>query len=96
MKIRELKKKAGSAVMSAWPPSWGGSYGRGDRFPMGEQGILVAVERQGDYLSLTIEYEGKKHSGGLQWDAPPSLDDVENVLKAHRGELIKAISELDI
>ena len=24
-----------------WPPAWGGSYGRGDIFPVGEEGVLI-------------------------------------------------------
>lgn len=96
VKIRNLKRKSGKAVASVWPPNWGGSYGRGDTFPMGDQGVLVSVERQSDHLYLTTTYEGRKSSGTLQWDAPPSLDAVEKVLKAHLGETIKAISDLDI
>jgi hypothetical protein len=29
---------------SNWPPAWGGSYGRGDIFPVGEEGVLIDVE----------------------------------------------------
>ena len=96
MKIRNLTRKSGQAVVSVWPPEWGGSYGRGDTFAMGDQGVLVAVERQGDHLTLTIEHEGRKQSGILQWDAPPSLDAVEKVLQAHLGEPIKALGDLDV
>ena len=95
MKIR-LKRRSGKSVFSAWPPEWGGSYGAGDTFAMGDQGVLVAVERQGDHLTLTIEHEGRKQSGILQWDAPPSLDEVGRVLTVHVGEAIKAIGDLDV
>ena len=96
MKIRNLKRTSGKVVASVWPPDWGGSYGRGDTFAMGDQGVLVAVERQGDHLTLTIEHEGRKQSGILQWDAPPSVDDVEKVLRANIGNTIKAIGDLDV
>ena len=29
---------------SNWPPMWGGSYGRGDIFPVGEEGVLTDIE----------------------------------------------------
>jgi len=96
MKIRNLKRKSGQAVVSVWPPQWAGSYGPGDKFAVGEVGVLTSVKRLPDRLSLTIKYEGREHSGSLQWDAPPSLDDMEKVLKAHLGEPIKAIGDLDV
>ena len=91
-----LSRKSGKAVASVWPPNWGGSYAAGDTFPLGDQGILVAIDRFEDHLSLTIEFGGRTHSGSLQWDTPPALDEVEKVLQAHRGQTIKAISDLDV
>src|SRR5712692_7362140 len=96
MKIRNLKLASGKAVASAWPPDWGGSYGRGDSFPTGEEGVLVSVERSDDHLFLTIKHGGREQSGTLRWTAPPSLEDVESVLLANRGKPIKAISDLDV
>jgi hypothetical protein len=29
---------------SNWPPAWAGSYGRGDIFPVEEEGVLTGVE----------------------------------------------------
>ena len=96
MKLRELKHKSGKSTEHVWPPSWGSSYGRGDTFAMGDQGTLTAVERMEGHLYLTIEHEGRKHSGSLQWDAPPSLDDVEKVLRANIGRPIKDLGELTV
>lgn len=96
MKIRNLKRKFGQAIVLVWPPEWGGSYGPGDKFPMGDEGVLVSVDRQADHLSLTIKYEGREQSGILQWDSPPSLDKVEKVLRANLGQPIKVISDLDV
>ncbi len=96
MKIRKLTRTSGQAIASKWPPKWGGSYKTGDEFPHGDEGILKSVERLGDHLRLTITYEGREQSASLQWDAPPSLDDVEKVLKAHLDQPIKAIGDLDV
>ncbi len=97
MKIRNLKRTSRKVIVSAWPPEWGGFYKGVDTFAMGDQGVLKSVERLGDdHLTLTIEHEGRKHFGSLQWDAPPSLDDVEKVLTAHLGEPIKAIGDLEV
>ncbi len=96
MKIRNLKRKSGQAIISVWPPLWTSSYGPGDKFPLGEEGVLKSVKRRGDRLGLTMEYEGRECSGSLQWDAPPSLDEVEKVLQACLGQPIKAIGDLDL
>jgi hypothetical protein len=91
VKIRNLKRKSGEAIYSVWPPPWSGSYGSAG----GEVGDLVSVKRLGDGLRLTIKYKGYEYSGNLEWDAPPSRDDVETVLTAHLGA-IKAIGDLDV
>lgn len=96
MKIRNLKRKSGQAIISVWPPAWASSYGPGDKFAVGDEGVLKSVKRLDDRLSLTMEYAGREHVGSLQWDAPPSLDEVEKVLRAHLGLPIKAISDLDV
>lgn len=96
MKIRDLKRKSSEAVVRVWPPSWGGFYKPGDKFPMGEEGVLESVKRIGDRLSLTIKYEGRDAVGSLQWDAPPSLDNVEKALRANIGKPIKAIGDLEV
>jgi len=96
VKIRNLKRKVGDAVVSAWPQGWTGSYTGADKFAVGDVGVLKSVKRLDDRLSLIIEYEGREHVGSLQWDAPPSLDEVERVLKAHLGEPTKAVGDLDL
>ncbi len=59
---------------STWPPSFGGSYGRGDRFPQGEEGELVDVEYREDVLGspphvwISIRYQERISSGPLLVD----------------------------
>ena len=67
MKLRELKRGPGHA----WPPMFGGAYRAGDRFPVGEVGVLKSVENSKMFsgLSLEIEYEGRTWSGLMQWTA---------------------------
>lgn len=81
MKIRDLRRKTGQTTLPVWPVrSWTSSYGPGDKFATGEEGVLKSVKRMGDHLSLTMEYEKRQHFGSLQWDPPPSLDAMEKVL----------------
>ncbi|MBI3030943.1 MAG: hypothetical protein HYY64_15670 [Candidatus Rokubacteria bacterium] len=96
MKIRNLTRKSGQAIISAWPPLWVGPYRAGDTFPVGEEGVLRFVKRLGDRLSLTMEHEGRECIGGLEWDQPPTLEAVERVLRAHVGQPIKVIGDLDV
>ena len=84
-------------VLRAWPPAtWTGSYKPGDTFAVGEVGILKSVKNRGDHLILTIEYEAREASGAHQWDAPPTIDAVENVLRSQVGGAMKDIGGVDI
>lgn len=96
MKIRNLTRKSGQAIISVWPPLWASSYGPGDKFAIGDEGVLKSVKRRGNRLGLTMEYEGREHVGSLEWDQPPTLEAIEKVLQAHLGEPIKAIGDLDV
>jgi hypothetical protein len=98
MKIRDLRWKAGRTVVSTWPPVWVTSFGQGSRLPFGEDGVLESVSQhpQGDRLSLTMRFDGREHLGGLQWDPPPTLKAVEDLLRANIGRDMKAIGNLDV
>jgi len=54
---------------SNWPPAWKGSYGRGDIFPVGEEGVLTDIKMADAdntmprHLTLTTEYRGNTFSG---------------------------------
>jgi hypothetical protein len=96
MKIRQLKRKAGMAVMSVWPPQWASAYRAGDYFATGEEGVLHSVRRTENRLDLTMWWSGREHFGVLEWTPPPALETVENVLRAHIGEPIQTIGDIDI
>jgi len=96
MKIRHVVLKFGRAISSSWPPAWGGSYGRGDSFAMGEQGVLKAVEREGHDLVLTITFDGRDHSGLLRWTAPPTVEALQKALGASIGQEIGTIGGLGV
>jgi hypothetical protein len=94
MKIRKLKRRAGEAVMSPWPPQV--LTGSGTTFTRPGEGVLKSVKRIGNRLSLIIEHEKRDAFASLEWDAPPTLDEVERVLQAQIGTPIKAIGDVDV
>ncbi len=96
MKIRQLKRNVGGAVVSVWPPQWTSAYAAGDYFATGEEGVLQSVERRENRLSLTMWWSGREHFGVLEWTPPPTLETVETVLRAHIGAPIQAIGDLDV
>lgn len=102
MKIRELTSKSGSATVSSWPPMWASSYGPGDVIPHTEEGVLESVKRikyvadPKEHLMLVKNVKGHEYVGALQWDEPPTIAALEVVLKAHLGESIKAIGQLEV
>ncbi len=81
--------------MRAWPPVWmpGGWVSDGE---FGEAGILVSVKRLEDRLSLRMRYEGREHAGRLQWDPPPTLTSLEQILQANLGKAIRDLGDLDV
>jgi hypothetical protein len=97
MRICELKRTVGKAEVRVWPPPWSSSYERGNTLAVGDdEGVLRRVQRVGERLSLTMEYDGREHVGSLEWDAPPVLADVEYALGALIGEEIRAIGEVEV
>lgn len=43
-----------------------------------------------------MRYEGREHTGRLQWDPPPMLMAVEQILQANLGKAIQDLGELDV
>ena len=99
MKLRDLKHRfeGFSDRLRAWPPIWVPG-GRGLSGAFGADGVLesVCVRRVEERLSLRMRHEGREHMACLSWDPPPSLMDVEQVLRAHLGHTITDIGDLDV
>ena len=99
MKLRDLKHRFEGFPhhLRAWPPIWVPG-GRGPSDAFGADGVLesVSVRRLEDRLSLRMRYKGREHMACLSWDPPPSLTDVEQVLRAHLGNTITDIGDLDV
>jgi len=96
MKIRDLRHgHEGFPRVHAWPPIWmpGGRVSKGE---FGAEGVLVSVKRLEDHLILRMRYEGREHTGRLQWDPPPVLTTLEQILRANLGKAIRALGELDV
>jgi hypothetical protein len=98
VKIRDLIRKVGDShtPMHVWPPVWASSYGAGDFFAPREAGVLKGVRRVEGRLSLTMWWSGRDHFGSLEWTPPPTLDAVEAILRAHIGEPIQSIGDVDV
>jgi len=96
MKIRELKRKVGETAISVWPPGWASSYTAGDFFATGDEGVLQDVRRIGNRLSLTMWWSNREHVGSLEWTPPPTLEAIETTLRAHIGEPIQAIGDVEV
>ncbi len=96
MKLRDLKHgHEGLPRVHAWPPVWlpGGWAPDGE---FGADGLLQSVRRLDATLFLRMRHEGRDHSGRLEWDPPPLLPAVEQVLQANLGKTIRDLGELDV
>ncbi len=96
VKLRDLKHRLeGIGSLRAWPPVWlPGGWVAGGVF--GEAGILESVGRTDDRLSLRMNHEGLEHLAGLQWDPPPLINDVLQVLQANLGKTIRDLGDLEV
>jgi hypothetical protein len=96
VRVRDLTHRyEGFPRVHAWPPVWlpGGWVSDGE---FGSEGVLVGLKLLADCLALRMRHEGREHSGRLQWDPPPTLTSVEQVLQANLGKPIRDLGELDV
>jgi hypothetical protein len=94
MKVRELVWQSGEATV--WPVEWVDWADPGGASDVPETAVLEGLTRLGNRLLLRINVDGTRRTAGLEWDAPPSVADVEAVLQANLGAQIRAIGQLDV
>ena len=97
MQIRDLKRRHGQAVVPAWPPRvWASA---GEVFTPGHLGVLKSVQRIrdreiGDWLAVVAVHEGRDHHGAFRCDGPPTLTELERVLRGQIGRPIQASGDI--
>jgi hypothetical protein len=92
MRLRYVRRKYSRHGSYIWPPA--GPYGVGD---VAWEGVLTAVRRIGNRLSLTIRIKADEHVTLLDaWNAPPSVDAVEAALVPMIGRSILAVGEVEV
>jgi hypothetical protein len=92
MRLRYILRKYSRYRSYIWPPV--GPYADGR---MTWDGVLTAVRRIGERLSLTIRLETYEHVVLLdEWVEPPTVNAVERALVRMVGRSILAIGEAEI
>ena len=88
MKIRDL---------NCWPPEWRGDPGASANVPDGEDGTLTGVrwDLEDRSLTVTMEYEGDRHSAVLRDDVG-LLTKVYLMLGWHVGRPLAKVGTLEI
>ncbi|MGH2361187.1 MAG: hypothetical protein ACRDGM_11695 [bacterium] len=96
MRLRDVTRTYGTAVMHVWPPQVLAQSGT--TFIRPDEGVLKSVRRVGNRLSLTVEHDGREAIGGVELspDERPSLETVEKLLRANLGKPVQAIGDLDV
>lgn len=85
-----------------WPPVWSGTYGLGNTFQHGENGVLedvrlLAKDHIGPTrLQLEGKCEGRTFKGDLLSEDPKFLQQLHEKLKSSRGQPIRDIGSLEI
>jgi hypothetical protein len=88
-----------------WPPATGGSYGRGDVFPMPGEGTLHDVKlvpgfrNRSEHLLVAIEFQGRISSGEVFAADPDDhkvLPALLTELKKQIGSDMKDISDMQL
>ncbi len=98
MRLRDLRHGRGD-VAASWPPQFGGAYQSGDRFPVGEVGMLTKVEpaKLVPGVEVHITYENRSWSGIMQWNGEkPSVERVVEILGRHVGKDLRGLGNLEL
>ena len=97
MRIRDLTRRHGQAVVPAWPPRvWAST---GEVFTPGDRGVLKSVrrirdQRAGDWLAIVSVHDGRDHHAAFRCDGPPSLSELERALRGLIGRPIQEIGDI--
>lgn len=94
VKMRELAWQSVEAAV--WPVGWVDRADAAGASDVPESGVLEGLTRLGNRLLLRINVKGSSRTAALEWDPPPSVDDVEAVLQANLGAQMRAIGQLDM
>lgn len=95
MQIQDLRRKMGESRLLIWPLRVWTSHG-GDSFAVSHHAVLSRVRRIGDRLIIAVKYDNREHTGLLEWDPPPPVEAVEDVLRAHLGIEIGTLGDLKV
>lgn len=95
MQIQDLRRKMGESRLLIWPLRVWTSHG-GDSFAVSHHAVLARVRRIGDRLIIVVKYDNREHTGLLEWDPPPPVEAVEDVLRAHLGIEIGTLGDLKV
>jgi hypothetical protein len=85
--------------VSTWPPGWKATWRSKDELPKGEVGILKEVFMTDDSdreLLLTIEFQGNRYFGGLEFVDPWFCSQVYGLLQHHIGRTIKEVGDMEL
>jgi len=68
-------------------------------FTPGHLGVLKSVQRIrdreiGDWLAVVAVHEGRDHHGAFRYDGPPTLTELERVLRGQIGRPIQASGDI--
>src|SRR5262245_37507919 len=89
--------ECGGVAISAWPPSWARSRNTSND-SANEHGTLTWVEPMphGIGLWLTRRFDGVAQRGSLLWSGPPSVEQLEDVLRPQIGQVFREIGNVEI
>jgi hypothetical protein len=97
-RISDLRRPYGTIEIPSWPPRWVPTYDGASGFQPGADGMLTWIERMpnGPGLWLTMRIDGIARRGPLLWSGPPSLVELEFVLRGQIGRRIRDIGQIEI
>jgi hypothetical protein len=85
-----------------WPPQWSGSCGPSVQLPVGEEGILVRVQRVSvdpnadARVQLRVAHNGNTFWSYLQCEDAVFLSQLYQKLKQCLGQPLDAVGSLDV
>ena len=97
-RVRDLQVQYGDVLLAAWPPRWLLSHDLGSFLLTAEDGKLTWVEPmpRGIGLWLTRRFDGVAYRGSLLWSGPPSVGELERILRGRIGLPIQEVGDVEI
>ncbi len=83
--------------LQKWPPDWGGYYGKGDRFLIGDsEGTFKSALVRPKHIEVQAEFQGRDQVGRITSEDQKLLERVCEIMNQNKGKPLKEVGDLEV